>query len=382
MVVAPLRALASGKVSLATPELGLVAEVVVDAGALPLLARTWPPPDSAFGNGTAVYCGDAAFELPATAFAFAPTGEPGSLAPGLDETGSFLDECAHVEPDAEPSPGTPLLPPPVVAGVLLEPRLLVVAAQSSQEAACAEATLAFGPVCAHVGDDRLTLSAPSEPAFVAIDAPSALLGVVRPGESLVLRGFTPATPARVSGLVIAMSGERTHIDAEVVTLPARPHVVLNEVLANPAGAEAAGEWIELVNDGVEAVDLEGFVLDDAVEPTPLPKGVLAPGELALLVTEAHGPDPELDVPPPPDALLLRVPRLGRGGLANSGELLRLRDPLGNVVSRFPALAGKAPGTSVARRSPEAPDEPAWFGEHAPPGASPGAPNVLEPVSSR
>jgi hypothetical protein len=377
VVAAPLVALASGKVSLATPELELVTEVTVDAGALPLLTRTWPPSASAFGNGTAIYCGDAASDLAPGAVAFAPTGEHGSLARGLDEASAWSDDCVRIEPDTPPPPGTPLLPPPVVQGVQLEPRLLVVAAEAFHETACDEAMLAFGPVCATVDDDRLVLSAPSEPAFVAFEAPSALLGVVEPGRSLVLRGFEPATTARLRGLVLGISGERTPVDVEILTRPARPHVVLNEVLANPAGSEAAGEWLELFNDGTESVALDGFVLDDAVEPTPLPKATLEPGAFALLVAETYAPDAELDVPAPAGATLLRVPRLGRGGLANAGELLRLRDPLGNVVSRFPALAAKTAGTSVARRSPDAPDEPAWFGAHAPPGASPGAPNQSE-----
>jgi hypothetical protein len=377
VVVAPLLALPSGKVSLATPELGLVAEVVVDAGALPLLARIWPPPDVVFANGDAIYCGHAASEVDPAPIVFAPGGEPGSIARGLDETSSFSEECVRVELDAPTLAGVPLLPPPVAGNVLLEPRLLVAAAPAPLEAACTDSELGFGPLCALVDDDRLTLRAPEKPAFVAFESPGTLLGAVQPGKSLVLRGFEPASLGRVTGLVIAISGERTRIDMEVVTKPARPHVVLNEVLANPAGAETAGEWIELVNDGAESVELEGFVLDDAVERTPLPAVTLAPGELALLVAEAYAPDPELDVVPRPEVTRLRLPRLGRGGLANSGELLRLRDPFGNVVSRLPALAAKGPGTSVARRNPDAPDEPAWFGAHAAPGASPGEANQLE-----
>ena len=77
---------------------------------------------------------------------------------------------------------------------------------------------------------------------------------------------------------------------------------------------------------------------------------------------------------------LHRPVLARAhwGLANAGELLRLRDPNGDVVSRFPALATPAAGTSVARRTPDAPDTDASaFGAHASPGASPGRPNALD-----
>jgi hypothetical protein len=100
--------------------------------------------------------------------------------------------------------------------------------------------------------------------------------------------------------------------------------------------------------------------------------------MVLLVAEGYAPDPELDLVPSPGVSIVRVARLGKNGLANAGELLRLYDGDGSVVSRFPARAANAPGQSVARRTPDAPDgESGSFGDHAPPGASPGAPNVVE-----
>jgi hypothetical protein len=74
-----------------------------------------------------------------------------------------------------------------------------------------------------------------------------------------------------------------------------------------------------------------------------------------------------------------LPALGTAGLSNSGELLRLVDAGGSVVSRWPSLAAPAPGQSLARRAPDALDaEASSFAPHAPPGASPGAPNSLAP----
>ena len=79
-----------------------------------------------------------------------------------------------------------------------------------------------------------------------------------------------------------------------------------------------------------------------------------------------------------DAALLRVPRLGKQGLSNAGELLRLRSPDGAVVSRFPAMAHGDGGTSGARRFPWSPSEDgSAFDAHAAPGASPGAQNELD-----
>ena len=181
------------------------------------------------------------------------------------------------------------------------------------------------------------------------------------GTSLVVRGFEPSSTTRLTGLAFDAFGERFSIDVEIATASPRPHVVLNEVLANPVGAETTGEWIELVNDGTETVDLAGFVLDDAIEPMELPRHEVAPGEMVLLVADSYSPDPELELTPPPDVALVRLPRLGRSGLANAGELLRLRDPAGTVVSRFPALAAPGPGQSVGRRTPDAPDDASSFG---------------------
>jgi hypothetical protein len=75
--------------------------------------------------------------------------------------------------------------------------------------------------------------------------------------------------------------------------------------------------------------------------------------------------------------MLELDALGRSGLANGGELLRLSDASGRVLSRFPALKASQAGVSLARRTNEAPDDEAGsFGLHAAPGASPGAPNTL------
>jgi hypothetical protein len=49
-----------------------------------------------------------------------------------------------------------------------------------------------------------------------------------------------------------------------------------------------------------------------------------------------------------------------------------------VVARFPALSAPHAGRSWARRwLDSADDEPAAFGEHGGPGASPGAPNRFD-----
>jgi hypothetical protein len=381
VVVAPLQALESGSYALATPEIGLVAELTVDRSLAPILERVWPPKEASRGGGVAVFCGEAAAGALAGPVELEPASVRASVLHGLDAGGMFSERCVCVELLEPVTEGVPLLPPAFVGDLALEPRLLVASNDTPEPSSCGEPSIELGPVCGVVDDDRIELHSSGEPALVAFETPVPLLGVVDSGSSLVLRGFEPATSARVKGLVLDVRGERSSLDVEIQTAPARPHLVLNEVLANPLGVETSGEWIELVNDGSDAARLDGFVLDDAIELVPLPAHELDPAQMVLLVAESYAPDPELDLVPPDDLVILRVPRLGKNGLTNTGELLRLRDGDGNVVSRFPALRAPAPGRSVARRTPDAPDGTSRsFGDHAAPGASPGGPNVVEELA--
>jgi hypothetical protein len=158
------------------------------------------------------------------------------------------------------------------------------------------------------------------------------------------------------------------------TLGPMPHVILNEAQANPLGPEPAQEWVELVNDGSVAANLGGYVLADIGGTTTLPDALLPPGGYALIVNETFVEDDELDPPPAPGTLLLRVAKLGLNGLSNSGEPLKLIDTEGQVVSRFPATPKPKAGRSVSRVKPDAPDGiAASFADSEP---TPGILNVL------
>jgi len=151
-------------------------------------------------------------------------------------------------------------------------------------------------------------------------------------------------------------------------------VVLNEVMANPAGSEPAQEWVELYNDGAEPQNLAGFTLDDSGGRTPVPDALLPPSAFALIVPDAYVGDDGVDPPPAPAAQLLRVRSLGQGGLSNEGERLTLRDAAGGIVSVFAAMKTKN-GVSVARAVPDAlDDDPASLGPSNNGSATPGAPN--------
>jgi len=228
-------------------------------------------------------------------------------------------------------------------------------------------------------DDRVVVRNGSEPLLWTLDLPTTSVVVAAaPSERFVLRGFVPRTEVQVTGSAVDLAGDEVRFDVEVSTAAPRPHVVLNEVLANPNGPDKTEEWVELVNDGDASVALEGWALDDGSGSVILPRATLGPGAFALVVPAGYHVTSAVDVPAAAGTLIVRVAELASGGLSNQGEPLSLRDGAGVTASEFPAIAATRPGVSIARREPSSVDDDASaFGPSAPPGASPGSSNVLE-----
>jgi hypothetical protein len=187
----------------------------------------------------------------------------------------------------------------------------------------------------------------------------------------VLRGLTPSSPFALTLLALDEAGNPYTSTFTAATKPPLPHVVITEVLANPLGVEPDQEWIELFNDGLAPADLSSYSILDIGGDTPLPPAVLPPGVFALVVNESFVEDDDLGPPPAPGTLLLSVPKLGKSGLKNDGEPLKLRAPDGAIVSRFPATPKPKAGASLTRITPASPDgEPTSFTVATP---TPGAP---------
>ncbi len=227
--------------------------------------------------------------------------------------------------------------------------------------------------CVHVEDDRLW-------ALVQSDAFWTLAGRMRgafelqQGAVWVLRGLAPREQLQLSVQAYTGDGQVRAAEPTVVTGDRRPHVIINEVLANPLGPEPQQEWVELYNDGSSAVDLGGWRLGDEVADVELSSRVLDPGEYVVIAPEDFSVHLEPRLVPDENKHLMTVPRLGGTGLSNSGERLKLSDETGTVWSAFPPIKALS-GVSVARRSPETPDtDPNGFVYHAAPGASPAGPN--------
>jgi hypothetical protein len=371
--VRPLGLLDDGIYSLASPELGAIGSFRVSASAArPLYGRVWPPEDSL--GSAAVYCGEPR-ELAELEIGLEPHGPLGRLVPGIGSQRVLADRCLSLELDAELAPGLWLVPP-ATDQVLLDPAPLFASAGAAQATSdCAEIEMALGAGCVSASDDSLSLRA-EEPLLWVFVTPVPATVAAKAGELARVGGLAPDSEIRLSGETIDLAGARRAFDVALRTAPARPRVVLNEVLANANGAEPAMEWIEIVNAGSAATDLEGYRLEDSGGSVSLPAHEIAPGAFVLLVKEGFLADPATDVPPLDGTPLLTLPSLGKSGLSNGGEPLRLYDASGELVSRVPARKAPDAGVSLARRSPDAPDVESSFGRHDAPGASPGGPNSL------
>jgi hypothetical protein len=289
--------------------------------------------------------------------------------------GQAPGEGAFVGPPALLADGAPI--------VSLDPRPFAVEAEPAAPAAvaCESGEVPFGPGCAAVADDRL----------FARSAEAALLWAIRgeeldvvlaagPGDPFVIAPLPPLSPILLEVSTVDVAGRVEHGGFSATTLAPMPHVVINEVFANPLGAEPDQEWVELYNDGSVEADLSVYLLTDIGGETPLPSVPLPPGSYALIVNQAFVEEDELDPPPAPGALIVRVPKLGKGGLSNAGEPLKLKlsDKSGATVSRAPAAPKPKAGMSLARVSARAPDGiPTSFATAWP---TPGQENILEQVT--
>jgi lamin tail-like protein len=379
LVVAPRVPLEEGAYTVAAGSAMWRKGVEVAGGAgLPILGRLWPPaaggaaPFGVYcadtplpkglrveaGPGPAVYelrpgvVDDARAERCVTLFANGVTGEvPAALR--LFEGGTPV---AMIDPNPlTPGQGETSAPAP---------------------ASCSPPATALGPLCCEVLDDRVVLRPGASPVLALVEAGAAFTASAFAGAPVVLRGLRPSTPTRVGARWFDTAGVASEAAIEVTTGPARPHVVINEVLADALGPEPASEWIELVNDGDSSVELGGWLLADGGGEVALPPYELAAGAFVVLTAEGFEPGAGGDVAPLPSAGRLTLPSLGKSGLSNAGEALTLRPPGGEVVSAFPAAPKPKAGSSIARRRPDTPDDDAGgFFVSAPRGATPGGPNV-------
>ncbi len=158
--------------------------------------------------------------------------------------------------------------------------------------------------------------------------------------------------------------------------------VFSEVLANPAGTESEGEYLEIVNLGDQPVDLDGWGLDDSGGESagdrlgPCQEGgavMVPPGSTALLVGRNFLDPPDLasgTIKVCTDRSTVTPRGLKNGG----GEILVLSDPSGREADRYGGWVNLSDreGCAAVRLDLLAPDGPEnWAVPEGEPCRSPG-----------
>lgn len=274
-------------------------------------------------------------------------------------------------------PGRGDLWPEHAPSLIFQPTTFVAPVDPAPEApSCGPGEQALEWGCVLVEDDRVLVRGGAEPSLWVSDASQGAWFALEAQGIGVVKGLLPDRAYDLDLVVHFPRSAPIRQTLSVRTGAPKERIVINEVLADPLGDEATQEWVELYNEGLLKVNIEGWRLEDDGGSVVLPSAWIAPGGYALLVNETYDAKAVQDPVPEPNVSLVRLPRLAKSGISNQGETLRLRDKSDMVVSTFPGTPKPAPGVSVARGAPwQADGDPATFGLHAAPGASPGAANV-------
>lgn len=221
---------------------------------------------------------------------------------------------------------------------------------------------------------RMQLAEPASITLRAADRQHAQLWAT--GDTrLTLDGLTAEAASVLYARATDMAGNSTEAREPLELARGLAPLSIMEIRANPRGPEPELEYVEILNFGREPVDLQDFTLAGANEPArgsvvSAPVKVVA-GARALLVADrfdaARG---GLDAPPPAGALLVRLgTSLTRGGLANAGEAIVLRDARDRRLSGAPPLSASTPGSCLHRRTADLRGDDAPLFEEGP--CSPG-----------
>lgn len=253
---------------------------------------------------------------------------------------------------------------------------------------CAPDERAVASLCARVSDREIVLRVATEPAaFVRARAtpgdqgdPRETVSVSGTVHTLRLGPLRHLTRYAIS--LWAMDGrgaaEYRPIGA-FDTLAPQGVVRIGEVLARPH--RATQEFVELRNEGAEAVSLAGWSLSSGAARSALGDDARIPaGGRAVVVGagfDLRGAGEDPPVAGGATVIALRG-AIGGRGLRDAGADLVLRDPAGAAVSVFPGASPARPpreGVSLVRVATDLDDEdPAGWTYDAGGGATPGGPD--------
>ncbi len=258
---------------------------------------------------------------------------------------------------------------------------------------CASYETAAGDFCLRrVGEAfelRASTTAPSLVRVIArsVGSPdSVALGEGEPSHRVLVRAphddAMYALTVECLGLDGRVADSRT-LDP-IASGPGAPRVRISEVLSRPHSTSAQ-EFVELINDGADAVSLAGWSIAQGTVRSVMPDdATIAAGARAVVVGPSFDPrgvsarrDPA--VAAGATLIVLRTAIASRG-LRDSGADIALLDASGRILSQVPGSAeGRAPreGVSLVRAEMDLDDlDPAAWAYDSEETSTPGAPDHL------
>ncbi|MEW6715954.1 MAG: lamin tail domain-containing protein [Chloroflexota bacterium] len=167
--------------------------------------------------------------------------------------------------------------------------------------------------------------------------------------------FTPTTTPSPTDMLSATPTDTPSSPPADTPIPPL-FVLINEIAWSGTAASANDEWIELFNPSAETINLNNWILRSLDgSPTIGLQGLLLPGGFFLL--ERTDDTTVSDIP---------ADMIYTGALSNSGEILQLIDPNGNIIDTVNATggswyAGDIPNNATMERVGAQPDAPTAWG---------------------
>ena len=348
-------------------------ELVIGEATRPYLARRWPPPE--IQSRVVVLCGESVLAPIEASLVLVPSGRGATARVGTQE--GRARACAWIRVhDDDRSDEAEQLPLGLELGEWIDLDPLPWRSEPGPEAAvepvdCVGSEIAFGPGCAVVGDDRLAVRPPEAPMLWNVEGAGRAWQIASHGsEPFELRGLPPSQTLTLEIETTDTLGDERRSAIVVATAPPSAHWSISEVYADAVGPEPAQEWVELYNAGPADGSTDGLVLEDVGGATPLPAATVPAGGFALVVAIDFDPASPWDVAPREGTPLLVVDRVGKNGLTNGGEPLRLIDANGALLAEFPADPSPKSGVSVALERLDDPASPFVRSDPPTPGAPP------------
>ena len=171
---------------------------------------------------------------------------------------------------------------------------------------------------------------------------------------------------------------------------AADHLLISEVLYDPAASEPGAEWIELFNPTSGPVDLTGWIVRDNTSADPLPASMIGAGQ--HLVIASNEGDFMAANPGFSGSLVSLNGPIGNG-LSNSGDNIALVDAGGRTIDAMsygsdasalnPPCPDVSEGQSLARQPSDADSDRAddWAAGPPTPGGAPTPPPATDTPTS-